>query len=138
VRVFFYAEILANAIVFVKIINNWINLKIMNQKTITIQTIVNAPIEKVWQAWNKPEEISKWAFASDDWEAIGIENAITPNKLIEYSLDDGRKVKIEFNQIPEGVKITETFEMENENTDELQRSGWQAILDNFKKHAESK
>lgn len=138
----------------------------MTNKTITIQSIVNAHIEKVWHAWNEPEEISKWAFASDDWEAVGIENnlkaggqfktimrakdlsssfdftgtytEVIPNELIEYSMDDGRRVKIEFAQTPEGVKITQTFDMENENTEELQRSGWQSILDNFKKYAESK
>ena len=129
---------------------------------ITIETTVNAPIEKVWEYWNKPEHITKWAFASDDWHAPASENDVRTggkfktrmeakdgssgfdfegtytnvkeNELIEYEMSDGRKVSVKFEQTPEGVKITETFDPENENTPEVQRSGWQAILDNFKKY----
>lgn len=131
---------------------------------ITVQTIIKAPIEKVWEYWNKPEHITKWAFASDDWEAPAAENdvrvggkfkttmtakdksesfdfegiytALKEHNLIEYDMSDGRHVKVEFEQTPEGVKVTETFDPENENPEELQRSGWQAILDNFKKYVE--
>jgi uncharacterized protein YndB with AHSA1/START domain len=137
----------------------------MDKKAITIQTIVNAPMEKVWQCWNEPEHIKQWAFASDDWEAPSAENdlkvggkfktvmaakdknssfdftgvytEVKPNELIEYDMTDGRHVKTEFASTPEGVKIIQTFEMETENTEELQRNGWQAILENFKKHTES-
>lgn len=136
----------------------------MNNQTITVKTIVNAPLEKVWQYWNEPEHIAQWAFASDDWEAINPENdlqvggkfkttmaakdgsssfdfegvytAVQPNELIEYEMSDGRRVKVEFTPVPEGIKITETFDPETENTEEVQRNGWQAILDNFKRHAE--
>jgi uncharacterized protein YndB with AHSA1/START domain len=136
----------------------------MDRKTITVETTVNAPIEKVWQYWNEPEHITKWAFASNDWEAPHAENdlkvggkfktvmaakdksssfdfggkytVVIPSELIEYDMDDGRHVKTEFASTAEGVKVTVTFEMETENTEELQRSGWQAILDNFKKHTE--
>jgi uncharacterized protein YndB with AHSA1/START domain len=132
---------------------------------ITVETIVNSPISKVWKAWNEPEHITKWAFASDDWEAPYAENdlrtggkfkttmaakdksesfdfegvytIVEEHKLIEYNMSDGRHVKIEFSETPEGTKVLETFDPENENTEELQRSGWQAILDNFKKHTES-
>lgn len=135
-----------------------------NKNPITVETTINGPIEKVWAYWNKPEHITKWAFASDDWEApsaendlqtggkfktfmaakdksssfdfTGIYDAVKEHELIEYTMDDGRHVKVEFAQTPEGVKVTETFDPENENTEELQRSGWQAILDNFKKHVE--
>jgi len=131
---------------------------------ITVETIVNAPMEKVWECWNEPKHIGGWAFASDDWEAEGLENdltvggkfktrmgakdksasfdftgtysAVKENELIEYNMDDGRHVKIEFKTIPEGVQITETFDPENENSEEKQRSGWQAILDNFKLYTE--
>ncbi len=103
-----------------------------------------------------------WAFASDDWEAPAAENdlcvggkfkttmaakdksksfdfagiytTVTKYKLIEYDMTDGRHVKIVFTETPDGVKVTETFDPEQENTEELQRSGWQAILDNFKKY----
>lgn len=132
---------------------------------ITIQTTVNAPMAKVWECWNKPEHITGWAFASDDWEAFPGENDLRPNgkfktvmsakdkstsfdftgtygsvvkhELIEYDLDDGRHVKVEFAVLPEGVKITETFEPENQNPVEMQRVGWQAILNNFKEYVES-
>lgn len=133
---------------------------------ITVQSVVKAPIEKVWESWIKPEHIVQWAFASNDWEAPAAENdlrvggkfkttmaakdksasfdftgAYTDVKehgVIEYNMDDGRHVKVEFAELPQkgGVKITETFDPESENPKEMQRSGWQAILDNFKKYAE--
>jgi len=137
----------------------------MDKKVITVQTVVNAPLEKVWKAWTEPEHIVQWAFAQDDWEAPSAENDVRTggkfktvmaakdksvsfdftgtytnvdgHEVIEYDMDDGRHVSIRFEEVPEGVKITETFEMENENSEEKQRSGWQAILENFKKHAES-
>lgn len=133
---------------------------------ITIQTVVKAPIEKVWECWNKPEHITGWAFASDDWEApssendlrvggkfktrmqakdgssgfdfTGIYTAVRENELIEYDMDDGRHVKSEFKETPDGVQITTTFDPETENPEEMQRSGWQTILDNFKKYVENK
>jgi uncharacterized protein YndB with AHSA1/START domain len=132
--------------------------------TITVQTTVKAPIEKVWECWNKPEHITGWAFASDDWEAPEAENnlrvggkfktvmaakdksssfdftgtytAVKEHELIEYDLDDGRHVKVEFIDAPEGVGIVESFEPEHEYPEEMQRSGWQAILDSFKKSVE--
>jgi uncharacterized protein YndB with AHSA1/START domain len=132
---------------------------------ITIETIVNAPIDHVWKVWNEPEHITKWAFASDDWHAPRSENdlkvggkfsttmsakdgsvsfdfggvytAVKTNELIEYDMDDQRHVKIQFEQLPEGVRVIETFDMESTNSEELQRGGWQAILENFKKRAES-
>jgi uncharacterized protein YndB with AHSA1/START domain len=132
---------------------------------ITVQTIVKAPIAKVWECWHQPEHITGWAFASDDWEAPAAENdlrvggkfkttmaandksssfdftgtytALRENELIAYDLDDGRQVRVEFTELPEGVRITESFELENQYPQEMQRSGWQAILDNFKKYVES-
>lgn len=137
----------------------------MNKNTITVETIINAPLEKVWHCWTQPEHITQWAFASDDWEAPAAENdvrvggvfktvmaakdktasfdftgtytAVQEHSLIAYEMTDGRRVKIEFAQTPAGVKVTETFDPEQENSEELQRSGWQAILENFKLHVES-
>jgi len=131
---------------------------------ITIRTVVNAPIEKVWEFWNGPEHIVRWAFASDDWEAPSAENdvraggkfktvmaakdksssfdftgvytAVTDRELIEYVMADGRHVKVAFKETPGGVEIVETFDPESENSEEMQRAGWQAILENFKKYAE--
>lgn len=137
-----------------------------DQHPITVQTIVNAPLEKVWERWNMPEHITLWAFASDDWEASSAENdlsvggkfktrmqakdgsarfdftgtytAVKEHELIEYNMDDGRHVKVEFENTPDGVKVTETFDPENENPLEMQRAGWQAILNNFRKYVESR
>ncbi len=135
--------------------------------TITVETTVNAPLEKVWDYWTKPEHIVNWAFAADDWEAPRADNdlrvggtfttvmaakdgsvsfdfrgtytAVEELELMEYDISgaDGRHVKIEFEQVPEGVRITETFAPETINSEEKQRSGWQAILDNFKKYSEA-
>jgi uncharacterized protein YndB with AHSA1/START domain len=139
--------------------------------TITIQTIVNAPLEKVWTYWNDPEHITNWAFASDDWEAPYAENdlqnngrfltrmsakdgsvsfdltgtytCVNPMSLIEYIMDTfpgeevGRNVSISFERVGDITKITEIFDPETENPEEIQRAGWQAILDNFKKYVEN-
>jgi uncharacterized protein YndB with AHSA1/START domain len=132
---------------------------------LNVEVLINAPLEKVWEFWNKPEHITKWAFAQDDWECPHAENdlkvggkmltrmqekgsdvgfdlvatytAVEENKLIEYDMEDGRHVKIEFNETPEGTMIVETFDPENENPEEMQKSGWQAILNNFKKYTEA-
>lgn len=140
--------------------------------TITVQVIVNAPLEKVWKYWNEPEHITKWAFASDDWEALNATNDltvggkfsttmaakdksmsfdfggtyinITPNELIEYSMSNDpteesvRKVSVSFSSpTEETTKIVETFDPENQNPEDMQRAGWQAILENFKKYVEN-
>ena len=133
-------------------------------KTITVETMVNAPIERVWEAWTAPEHIVQWAFASDDWEAPAAENDVREggtfktvmaakdkstsfeftgtystvklHERIEYDMPDGRHVATIFRQYPDGVRVTETFDPEHENSEEMQRAGWQAILDNFKRHAE--
>lgn len=135
------------------------------KETITVETLVNAPVEKVWEFWTKPEHITKWNAASDDWHTTRAENnlriggkflsrmeakdgsfgfdfegiytdVITHGK-ISYTLLDDRKVTITFTQTKNGVQIIETFEAETENTLELQKLGWQAILNNFKKYVEN-
>ncbi|MFA6392207.1 MAG: SRPBCC domain-containing protein [Patescibacteria group bacterium] len=135
------------------------------KKPITVRTNVNTSTAKAWEYWNKPEHIIHWAFASDDWEAPEAENDlriggafktvmsakdksnsfdfsgtysnVKEYELIEYDMSDGRHVKIEFQETPSGTEIIQTFDPENENSEELQRSGWQAIIDNFKKYVES-
>jgi uncharacterized protein YndB with AHSA1/START domain len=137
----------------------------MDNKSISIEAIVNAPIDKIWQYWNTPEHITKWAFASDTWEAPHAENDlrtggrfltrmqakdgsggfdfegtythVAPNEVIEYEMDDGRKVTTVFSETTDGVKVNTTFDLEHENTEEKQREGWQAILNNFKKYVEN-
>ena len=132
---------------------------------ITVQTILKAPIEKVWELWISPQHITQWNHASADWHTPYAENdlkvggkfkytmaakdgsmqfdfggtytEIVNHSLIAYTIDDGRKVKITFESQENGVVITEKFDPETENSEALQQQGWQAILDNFKKHVES-
>jgi uncharacterized protein YndB with AHSA1/START domain len=131
---------------------------------ITVQTLVEAPVEKVWNSWSKPEHITKWNSASDDWhtpkasndlriggkfsatmaakdgsmsfEFEGTYTNVQLHQLIEYTIADGRTVKIAFEAKGSMTEVTETFEAESENPIEMQRGGWQAILDNFKKYTE--
>ncbi len=135
-----------------------------DKTAITVKTTVNAPVAKVWKYWNEPQHITNWAFASDDWHAPHAENNlreggkfkttmaakdgsmsfdfegiytnIEDQKLIEYTIADGRTVKIVFVDNEDETKIVETFEAEDTNPEEMQRSGWQAILDSFKKYVE--
>ena len=133
---------------------------------ITVQNTVNAPVSKVWAYWTAPEHICKWNNASDDWQtpwatndlrvggvfvarmeakdgSLGFDfggtyDAVNENEYIEYHINgDARKVKIYFTAEGNSTKVMESFEAETENSDELQRGGWQAILDNFKKYTES-
>ena len=136
-----------------------------NKTIITVESTINAPVEKVWEYWAKPEHITQWSNASDDWHTPRAENdlhtggsfssrmeakdgsmgfdfggvydAVTPNEYIEYTLGDGRKVKIFFAAQGNQTKVTESFEAENTNSVEMQQGGWQAILNNFKKYTEA-
>ena len=120
----------------------------------------------MWEYWSKPEHITKWNSASDDWHTPraendlrvggkftarmeakdgsfgfdfgGIYDAVRENEYIEYTLGDGRKVKVHFKDQGDSTKVTESFDAESTNSVELQRGGWQAILDNFKKYVEGK
>jgi len=132
---------------------------------ITVETTVNAPVEKVWKTWNEPQHIKNWCAASDDWHAPKAENDlrtggtfstrmeakdgsfgfdfggvydnVKKNELIEYTMGDGRQVQVTFSPAGDQTKIVETFDAEATNPVEMQRGGWQAILDNFKKYTES-
>ena len=133
---------------------------------ITIESDVNAPLNKVWEAWNNPADIKQWNNASDDWHTTHSEvdlreggkfvsrmeakdgsagfdfggeyTRVVPNKLIEYRMGDGREVKTEFSQQNNAVHIKTVFDAETQNSPELQQQGWQAILDNFRRHVEAK
>src|SRR5687768_12078390 len=133
---------------------------------ITVETRVKADLNAVWAAWNNPRDIKRWNAASDDWHTTqssvdlreggkfsarmeakdgsagfdfeGTYTRIVPRKLIEYRLTDARDVTVEFAGRPDGVLVKETFEAETENEPELQRQGWQAILDNFARYVEGK
>lgn len=132
---------------------------------ITVETDVKAPLARVWDAWSNPEDIQRWNAASPDWHTPrasvdlreggrfsarmeakdgsegfdfeGTYTRIVPRKLIEYRMSDGRTCSVEFQEEGGKVRVRETFDAETENAPELQRQGWQAILDNFARHVES-
>lgn len=134
-------------------------------KKVTIETTVRAPLEYVWTCWTEPTHITQWNAASDDWhspvasndlrvggtfsyrmeardQSVGFDfegtyTEVTPHAHIVYILGDERIVDITFTETPDGVKVTETFDTEDENSVELQRTGWQAILNRFKQHTET-
>lgn len=131
---------------------------------ITVETAVKAPLGRVWDAWNNPQDIQQWNAASADWHTArasvdlredgkfscrmeakdgsegfdfeGTYTRVEPRKRIEYRMSDGRAVSVEFKEEPGRVLVRETFDAETENPPELQRQGWQAILDNFARHVE--
>lgn len=132
---------------------------------ITVETVVDAPIERVWHAYTTPEDIQRWNAASDDWHttaasvdlriggafssrmeakdgSMGFDFAgtytnIVPHKLIEYAFGD-RHAQVEFAGEPQGIRVRVTFDGETENSVEQQRSGWQAILDNFARYVKAR
>lgn len=131
---------------------------------ITIETSVHVPVEQAWHCWTAPECVTLWNHASDDWHSpegrndlreggsfsfrmeakdgsVGFEFGGTYTKVeefkqIDYTMDDGRTVSVTFDGHGDHTHVMETFDPELENTPEMQREGWQAILDNFAKHAE--
>lgn len=133
---------------------------------VTVETTVQKPVGDVWKYWTEPQHITQWSFASDDWHAPNSENdlraggkfltrmeakdgsfgfdfsgvydEVRTNEFISYTLDDGRKVEIAFISQDHGTKVVETFDAESENPVEMQKDGWQAFMDNFKKYSESR
>lgn len=131
---------------------------------IRVTTKVNAPVEKVWEVWTKPEHITKWNQASDDWHTPFAENdlsvggkfiyrmeakdgsfgfdftgtydEIEHHKNIVYTLDDGRKVEVTFIEGDHTTELVEIFDAESSHSVKQQQQGWQSILDNFKKYTE--
>ncbi len=132
---------------------------------ISIETVVDAPIETVWSAWVTPADIMCWNFASNDWvcpaakldlveggrfsyrmeardgsagfDFAGTFSRIVANEALEYVLDDDRKVCITFVASDEGVRVLQTFDADSDYSAEQQKAGWQRILDNFRRHVES-
>lgn len=133
---------------------------------ITVETPVHAPIARVWDTWNDPEDIVRWNSAQDDWHTTrstvdlreggrflsrmeakdgsmgfdfeGTYTRIVPHETIEYRMGDGREVAVEFIQQDGRVLVRTTFDAESENPPEMQREGWQAISDNFGRYVEAK
>ena len=133
---------------------------------VTIETQVQGELEKVWNAYNNPEDIKQWNAASDDWHTThstvdlreggefvsrmeardgsmgfdfgGTYTRVEPMRVVEYRLGDGREATVEFTERDGGVLVKVTFDAESQNSPELQRAGWQAILDNFGRHVAAK
>jgi uncharacterized protein YndB with AHSA1/START domain len=131
---------------------------------ITVKSLVNAPISKVWEYWTKEEHIINWNFAVSDWHCPSATNnfivggefhytmsakdnsfsfdfwgtyqSIDIENQIDFTLGDGRKVIVNFEPTETGTIVTEEFEPEQQNTNERQQAGWQMILDNFKKYVQ--
>lgn len=132
---------------------------------ITVETFVKADRGRVWSAWNNPDDIRQWNAASDDWHTTsssvdlreggafnarmeakdgshgfdfaGVYSRVDEPRLIEYDMEDGRHVTVEFIEQAGGVLVRETFDPDSVYDLELQRQGWQAILDRFGRHVES-
>jgi len=132
---------------------------------ITVEVLVNKSLAEVWDLWTNPKHITQWNHASDDWHSPKAENDLKPggkfcfrmeakdgsvgfdfngvysevrvNEKIAYTIEGGRSVEIFFSQEGAQTKVVEIFEAEDQNPIEMQKNGWQTILNNFKKYAES-
>jgi uncharacterized protein YndB with AHSA1/START domain len=135
-------------------------------QSINISTTINAPVTKVWDFYTQPEHIVNWNNASPDWHTPkatndlraggrflsrmeakdgsegfdfeGTYDEVVVGSLIKYHLDDDRKVSINVTEVDGQTQVDVSFDAESENSEEMQRSGWQSILDNFKTYVESK
>jgi uncharacterized protein YndB with AHSA1/START domain len=140
-------------------------MEAQNKTVITIGTTVNAPVSKVWDFWSEPQHIMQWNSASPDWHTPSATNdlrtggkftarmeakdgsfgfdfggtydEVRQHEFIAYTMGDDRKVSVSFAENGDGTTITEAFEAESTNPVEMQRSGWQSILDNFKRYTEA-
>lgn len=131
---------------------------------IEIENVVEAPLKKAWEHYTDPKHIVNWNAASEDWHCPeaendirtggkfrsrmeakdgsmgfdfeGIYDEVIPHQLIAYTMEDGRKVETTFDENNGKTIIKTIFDPENQNSIEMQKQGWQAILDNFKKYVE--
>ncbi len=137
----------------------------MGTNKITVQATISADTKKVWDYYTNPKHITKWNFASDDWHCpratndlrVGgkytarmeakdgsfgfdfeaVYDEIIHEKRFSYTMPDGRHVNVTFNKLGNKTEVIVIFDAERENPEEMQRNGWQAILDNFRKYAEN-
>ncbi|HYF57499.1 MAG TPA: SRPBCC family protein [Burkholderiaceae bacterium] len=133
---------------------------------ITVERLVRSTPATVWAAWNTPADIERWNAASPDWHtpsstvdlregggfrsrmeardgSVGFDfegtyTRVVEPQLIEYAMADGRTVRVEFVPQSDGVLVRETFDADGTHDAEMQRAGWQAILDSFARHVEAK
>ncbi|CAM4294487.1 SRPBCC family protein [Paenibacillus tarimensis] len=140
------------------------SMETSNPTKVTVEAVVQAPVEKVWRYWTEPEHIMKWNQASEDWHVPNAENdlrvggkfltrmeakngsmgfdfsgvydVVEQHERISYTMGDGRTVDITFVNQGDATKVVETFDAESTNPVEFQKAGWQAIMDNFKRYTE--
>ena len=132
---------------------------------ITVSALVNKPVADVWNTWTDPKHITQWCAASDDWHCPkatndlktggkfsstmaardgsfsfdfeGVYDDVQPHQRIAYTMADGRTCEILFTAENGGTRVVEAFDAETQNPVEMQRTGWQALLDRFKAYAEA-
>jgi uncharacterized protein YndB with AHSA1/START domain len=132
---------------------------------ITVEATIKAPVDKVWKYWSEPGHVTKWNHASDDWHSPsgendlrnggkfsfrmeakdgsmgfdfgGVYDEVVPNQRIAYTMGDDRKVSVDFKSNGNETTLIETFDAESTHSIDMQREGWQAILNNFKKYVEA-
>jgi uncharacterized protein YndB with AHSA1/START domain len=137
----------------------------MNTEKITVTATVGADAAKAWQYYTQPEHITKWNFASDDWQCPWAENDMKPGgkyiarmeakdgsmgfdfeavydevnlgESFTYTMSDGRRVDVTFTENNNSTDVTVVFDPENIHPVDFQKAGWQAILDNYKKYTEN-
>ncbi|MFC6334215.1 SRPBCC family protein [Paenibacillus septentrionalis] len=137
----------------------------METTKVSVEAVIQAPIEKVWTYWTEPEHIKKWNQATEEWHApraendlriggkfvtrmeakdgsmgfdfSGVYDDIKLHELISYTMEDGRRVEIRFEAQGDATKVIEVFDAESTNPVDMQQAGWQAIMDNFKRYTEA-
>lgn len=135
-------------------------------KIIEVSTVVPTTLEEAWDYWNAPKHIVNWYFASEDWHTptasnnvevegtfdyrmeakdgsfgfnfIGTYDDVKKHSFVKATLGDGRSLEVTFKDLGNGIKVVERFELEQENSEELQRSGWQSILNQYTKYVTNK
>jgi uncharacterized protein YndB with AHSA1/START domain len=137
----------------------------MNATKITVQATISADRGKVWDFYTNPKHITKWNFASEDWHCPSAENdmrvggkykarmeakdgsygfdfetiydEVVDKEKFSYTMGDGRQATTRFENLGDKTRVNITFDAEGQNSEEMQKSGWQAILNNFKKYVEA-
>ena len=132
---------------------------------ITIDTLVAAPVARAWEVYTDPDHITQWNFADPSWHCpraandlrvggrlesrmeardgsmgfdfVGIYEDVAPQERLVYLLEDGRRVETTFAAEGDGTRVTTVFDAEGQNSEEMQRQGWQAILDSYRARAEA-
>jgi hypothetical protein len=131
---------------------------------VIVSGLTKLDIQSSWDAWTKPAHIIHWTFASDDWHCPHAQSdlknegrfltrmeakdgsmgfdfegtflRVNAPFLLEYRMDDGRIAEVVFESKPEGTLITESFDPENIHPVDMQKAGWQSILDNFVRYTQ--